>query len=288
MTEKTDQSRILREIQRIPDLPTLPTVAQRINEAMQDPTTSAQDIGEIISHDPSLSAKTLKIVNSAFYGFPKQITSVTRSIVILGFNKVKSIALTTAIIGGLKRTSNNGFDFYQFWEHSLAVAIAAERSAHELGLKVEEDAFVAGLLHDIGKVVISQFLEKEFSEITELVIKDDLTMAQAEMEIMGVDHSRIGKWLAERWNFPQNIIVPIWRHHKPDLATEARELTHVVHLADLIVRALGIGSGGDNNMPKISESTWDHFYLNGDLLKQLCDSTLQGIEKGEAFFALIR
>jgi len=134
-------------IDDIGDLPTLPTVVTKITQMTSNPQTNAADVGKLIGTDPSLSSKILKLVNSAYYGFPRAINSVTKAIVLLGFNKVKNIALSASVVEAFKKTGKTSkFDFYQFWEHSVACGVAAEVVAKNLRPQVVDDAFVGGLL----------------------------------------------------------------------------------------------------------------------------------------------
>lgn len=261
---------------------------QKINEVLRDPTANAADVGEIIRQDAALTAKTLKLVNSAFYGFPKKINSITRAIVILGFNKVKNVALSASIFDAFRGVTAKGFDLNQFWEHSLGVAIAAEVISQNLDIDDQGDAFVAGLLHDIGKIIIASNLKNDFVRILQLIQSDDVLMVEAEETVLGANHALIGKWLAERWKFPDNLCASTARHHQPRQAREHRELTYAVHLGDILVRALGVGNGGDLGIPEISDVVWERFDLDRGRLDRLCELILDGVQRAEAFFDLIR
>lgn len=242
----------------------------------------------MISRDASLTSKTLKLVNSAFYGFPKKINSITRAIVILGFNKIKNIALSASIFETFRGVTGRGFDTKRFWEHSLAVAIATEVVAKDAGLEEQEDAFVAGLLHDIGKIIIAAHLKNEFIAIVKSVEEEGLLMAEAEEKVLGANHALIGKWLGEKWKFPDGLVAPTARHHQPRLAREFRELTYAVHLADILARALGVGNGGDGGIPPIDGVVWDRFDLSTAKIEKLCDAVLEGVDRAGAFLELIR
>ncbi len=275
-------------MEEVQNLPTLPAVVRKINEVLSSPTANAADVGEIIAKDAALTAKTLKLVNSAFYGFPKKIQSVTRAIVILGFTKVKNVALSASIFDAFRGVTAKGFDASKFWEHSLGTAIATEVVTQELGLDAQEDAFVAGLLHDVGKIIIASSLKNEFIRIQSLIAEENLLMFEAEEKVLGASHAAIGKWLAEKWKFPESLVMSTARHHQPRSAREHRDLAYAVHLGDILARALGIGNGGDDGIPAIDETVWERFDMTEARLDKMCEATLIGATKAEAFFELIR
>lgn len=269
------------------DLPSLPTVIAEITEKIRNPTTSANEVAHLIQEDQALTSNVLKLVNSAFYGFPKQVNSITRAIVILGFNKVRNLALSSSVIDAFKGRSL-AFDFVKFWQHCMGTAIASDVLAKQLGIKEVDDAFTAGLLHDIGKLVISVSFPRDMDAIVTKVLGGNVLMREAEQEVMEIDHTRVGYWLSQRWGMPAVLVNTIRFHHQPLNARENAPLVHVVHIADAVARTLGIGSGGDELVPEISKDVWDKFGLGASFLDKTMEQTLQGVEKAQAFFELIK
>jgi len=287
MTTKTEDD-YRKIVESTTELPTLSAVITKINEATASPTTSAPAVAAIIQEDQALSANVLKLVNSSFYGFPKQINSISRAIVILGFRKVRSLALTTSTINAFKGREVN-LDISEFWSHCLGTAICAEVMAKHFGLREVDDAFIAGLIHDVGKLVIEICFKEESSKISGIVEKRSMVwIRDVEEEVMDIDHSRVGFWLIKKWALPENLSAVTRFHHKPLLARQSAPLVHVVHVADIIARSLRVGNGGDETVPEIDKEVWDKLGLGAKILDKLFDETLVGLNKAEAFFDLIR
>ncbi|MBW2057431.1 MAG: HDOD domain-containing protein [Deltaproteobacteria bacterium] len=221
---------------------------------------SAEKIGKTIGQDYALSAKVLRLVNSAFYGLGERVSSVTSAVVLLGFNVVQGVVLSASVFELMDRA------IVGLWEHSLGTAIASGVLARALYFQEPEEVSVAGLLHDIGKVVVPAKMPETYEEIRRRIEHTTLSIAEVEREVLGFDHSRIGMWLADEWNFPPNLTEPIVYHHTPSLAKEARIQTAIVHLADILIRAKGFGFGGDPWVPEVNREAWNLLGLSvGDL-----------------------
>ena len=290
-----DPALLQKVVERAPDLPTLPVVLNRVQQALADPGVSAGRIGEIIHEDQALTARMLKLVNSAYYGFPQKINSVTRAIVILGFHKVREILLTASVFEAFQQGGHGGkagaptsFDATGFWMHSLGTAVASQAVAVHLRMPSADEAFVAGLLHDIGKVVLAQHLKPEYAEVAALVEGEGILMVRAEERVMTLNHTSIGRWMVERWNFPPSLVAPIRFHHTPALAREHRELVHAVHLGDILARALELGNGGDAGIPEIDPVVWQHNNLSLPALDKCMTETRSGFQKSGAFVELLQ
>jgi putative nucleotidyltransferase with HDIG domain len=270
----------------IQDLPTLPSVVLKLNSMIRSPRTSAQQIGELISNDPALTAKALKLVNSAFYGFPRKITNITHAIVILGFQKVRDIVLAASMFDLFKGKRVVGFSQGEFWEHTLVAAIGAETLAKELGSPEAQDAFVTGLLHDIGKLVFAIHGFKEYEAVRKLAKDQDTQTFNVEMVLLGFNHGDIGSWLGEKWQFPDKIIQSIRLHHSPEAAREYRELNNIVHVADIMARAIDLLPNREK-IPVISNDVWNEFRMSEQMLDTVYQRIGEGIDKAKDFFALI-
>jgi HD-like signal output (HDOD) protein len=189
--------------------------------------------------DQVLSAKVLKMVNSPVYGFPGRISSIGHALVLLGFNVLRSIIVSTSVFEVM--TEN----MVGLWEHSLGCAMACGTTARMLGFKDAEEYSVAGLLHDLGKVVATVQLPDLKVEIERVVAERDLYYLEAEREVLGFGHDRINAWLADHWKLPANIKEGLSYHHKPHLAPLYPEMASVVHLGDFLVRSFEYGFSGD-------------------------------------------
>ena len=224
-----------KTIENISSISTLPTVIERITRLLQNPKTSAEEIGRAITTDQALASKVLKLVNSAFYGFPGRISTITHAIVILGFSTVKNIVLTASILDVFRRKGTSDladFDFEQFWMHSIACGAASQSIAKFLGNKDKEECFIGGLIHDIGKVILCQFLPADFIEAYSMSKKRAFCFMRVKKALQY--YSR-GDWsmLAERWNLPKSLQNAIKYHHCPLPSRDYYMNTAVVHCADI-------------------------------------------------------
>jgi HD-like signal output (HDOD) protein len=269
-------------------LPTLPSVVSRVSELVDDPSASAGDINEVISHDLALSAKILKLVNSAFYGFPRRISSITHAVVILGFQTVRNIALSAFVLDAFD-SSSLPFGYRNFWIHSVGVGVAANVVGSSQGLPMSDDAFMCGLLHDIGKLVLHQHMREEFAKVMAKVGSEDTTLVEAESQVLETGHAEVGALLMEHWQLPVKMVCALRHHHTPDEAPEeAAKLVAAVHLADILARSLLIGSGGNEKTPVASQAAWNLLGLSAEDLPRIMAEISNDMGKTEAFIDLVQ
>jgi len=238
---------VLREIK---SLPTLPGIVAKLGKMAEDPDTTTEQMGRVISKDYILASKLLKLVNSAFYGFPQRISSLNSAIILLGFNVIKSLIISASIFEVMEAQD------VELWEHSLGCAVVCSVLARHLGVKDPEEISTAGLIHDIGKVAIKMELPKEYEMITDLSQEKKISRLEAEREILGLDHAEVGSWLAKSWNLPNKLVEPIACHHDPQLARKEQVASAIVHFADIIIRGLGYGHAGDIWVPPLNNKAW--------------------------------
>ena len=251
-------------IEKLGDLPTLPHVVQRLAAMIGRPTVSTEEIGSIIEKDQVLAAKVLRLANSPFYGFPSRIGSVPHAVIVLGFNVVKGLTLCASALSIMK---DAGMD--QLWRHSLGVAITANFLAARLDIKNPEELFVAGLLHDIGKVVLYVKWPEVGTSIKDtLQVGGDRSLFDVEKDVTGLSHADIGGCLANAWHLPITLREPILYHHNPTLAKEASQQTAIVHVADILVKGLACGNPGDDIVPPLSKAAWDMVGLDEQSLNE--------------------
>ena len=249
---RVDRESLKRITQSIINLPTLPTVVAKMLEIIDDPRSSARALGRLINNDQVLTARILRLANSAFYGFPNPISTINLAIVVLGFETIKNLGLSVTVIDRFARSGKDDelLDYTRFWEHSVGVAVASRMIARMHGFRaIEGEAFVAGLLHDIGKVILSQYQTKAYSRCLTMVEQESISLIEAEERVFEVNHAEIGWWLAKRWNLPETLYEAIRLHHSPLVAKAHPQMTAIVHFANILTRAAKVGSGGDPKIP---------------------------------------
>lgn len=232
---------IRERVKKIIQLPALSSVTIEIAQLLENPRTSAAQLGNVIATDQSLTAKVLKISNSPFYGFPKKISTIEFAIIILGFETLREIVMSVAMVNALQQESDEYFDAKIYWDHSISSAVIARRLARDVGYRISGEVFVAGLLHDMGISVLHKYFSDEFRTIIDLVKESDISYLEAEEKILGVTHAEIGGWLAERWNLPDTLVDAIKYHHKPMKSERNPGMTVLIHCADIFASNLGEG-----------------------------------------------
>ena len=253
------------EILAVKDLPTLPGVLEEVAVLVQDPNTSTDQISKAISRDQVLSAKVLKMVNSPIYGFPGRIGSIQHALVLLGFNVIKGIIISTSVFDVMNENMKG------LWEHSLGCALASSAIARAIGCKDPEEYAVAGLLHDIGKVVAAVQLPESRVAIDALVREKGLSYRKAEAEVLGFAHDRINLWLSTYWNLPPNLKEGLSYHHRPMSASLYPKVAQVVHVADFMARLFGVGSGGDDQVSALDEGVLEVLGITPEMLYRIMD-----------------
>ncbi|MBI3099500.1 MAG: HDOD domain-containing protein [Planctomycetes bacterium] len=283
-----NQERLKRAVDKVVGLPTLPAMLASINRLMINPRTSAKEVAALISSDPAITAKILRVVNSSFYGFPNRITTITHAIVILGFNTIKSIVLSSSIFDAFKKGAGkpSPYNRTEFWKHSVGCGVACKVIARRIGYSSLEEFFIAGLLHDIGKVVMDQYLHDDFLQVLEIVGNRNCLIVDAESQHLGFTHADIGGWLFQKWNLSKALIESTTFHHNPALASENQKPVSVVHLADIMIRAMGIGSGGDARIPMVSEAAWQLLDIPPSALDKLVAEIDEEMQRALVFLEL--
>ena len=227
------------------DIPTLPVIYQKLFDKLQDPDVSVPEIAEIITQDQALSAKILHLVNSALYGSGTRTMTIGRAVVILGFRAVRGAAMASGVFDYFKdEESSEGIDRIKFWEHSIAVASISKVLAGDQRLYHREEAFVAGLLHDVGKLIEKSYFPSDFDEICVVAEDKGLSWFEAEKKLFPIHHGTIGKTVFRSWKFSPSVVDAVQFHHKPGASSSAPELTALVHVADFIAYELGYGAPG--------------------------------------------
>lgn len=217
--------RIRTKLELMKQLPAIPAVASVVLQAIDNPDTSGIYLAKLIERDPALTARVLSVANSPFYGFSRKISTVELAIVLLGLSTIKEIIISLIIQGVFARVKNKVFDINQFWRYSVFCGSTARYFARRLGYRVAGEAFVAGLMHDVGILIQAEFFTNEFLEIREHQLKWGVSYVEAELTILQCSHTDIGAWFAEKWQLPSQLIDSLYYHHSVDIK-DKEPLTH--------------------------------------------------------------
>ena len=277
-------------IDKVRSLPTLPDVIHKVLTIMGDETTSANKLGSLISYDQAISSRLLKVANSAYYGFLKEIATVQHAIVILGFKEVKSLTMGIAVFDTMKESSTEtSLIQEEFWMHSMGSALAGQIICKKIGGTDPETTFTVSLLHDIGKLVLDVFFTQEYAGVLKRVGVNGVNMVEAEEEVMGFSHADVGGWLCERWKLPPLLTLPISFHHQvKKVDKNYMQMTSIVHLADILCKRAHIGNSGDNKIPTIQIPAQEHLNVKEDDLDKIVEELKQEEDKAKSFLSAIQ
>jgi len=288
----TDQQNVVTSaIAEISHIATLPEITLKIIELVEDPTSTAQDLHNIIANDPALCSRILKVVNSAFYGLPRQIGSINRAIVLLGLNAVKNIAIAaslTKLFRGGELCAR--FSAKDLWIHSIATAAASKIVCDELKLNLSDEAFLAGLIHDIGIMVEVQSMRHELLQVFEEMTFDSdgaptSDMREIEQRVLGANHEAFGSGLCEAWKFPESFTFVTRHHHAPmELPPDSRTLTAIVYVADRVSAVGGYGFRTDLPTLDIDPEVIECLNLSAQQLESIKERLPQSFDEIEATF----
>jgi putative nucleotidyltransferase with HDIG domain len=272
-------------VNRIKNLPTLPHIIPHLMRVLDNPNATAAEVGKVISSDQALMTKILKLVNSAMYGLPRRVSTLSQATAILGFNAVRSTAIAATVFQNL---GHGSFNRMKLWEHALGCAVSSKIIARRTGYQNAEEAFIAGLVHDIGKMIIDQFLNEDFLKICAQVEQDGMRMLDAELAVLGVGHPHIGGWLARKWNLPNTLVNTIVYHHEPQLAGADSKLVSIVNIGDALTRLARIGSGGDIQPPQIHPTVWPQLNLQEAEVPELIEEISIDYANSSDFLNVLR
>ncbi|XAL98174.1 HDOD domain-containing protein [Phycisphaeraceae bacterium D3-23] len=274
-------------IREISHIATLPEVTMKIIQLVEDPDSTAQDLNKVISNDPALGARILKVVNSAFYGLPGQIGSINRAIVLLGLNAVKNIAIAASLaklFRGGKIAEN--FDARELWTNAIASATATRLFAQKVSLGLPDEAFLAGLIHDLGIMVEVQAKRAQFIQALELAQSDpSITLREAETRCIGANHEQFGQGLCKLWKFPINFQYVTGFHHRPnELAGNHRALTGLVYVADMVTKQLDMGFTLGTEHDSIDPALLEELKLTPAMIEEVSKQLPAAIDEAKGIF----
>jgi putative nucleotidyltransferase with HDIG domain len=246
-------------LQSVSELPPFPVVIQRALQLIDDPRSSAQDVVDVIQYDQSITLDVLRLCNSAYFGLGRTVDSLREALVMIGFNQLLEIILSRESVKLYGRACK-GYDLDEgdLWRHSVACALLSRIIAKRLNRDASPAHFTAALLHDMGKMVLSKFVEDYFEEIRSFTQKGSLSFVEAEREVLGIDHAELGGRITELWRFPCSIVSPVRYHHAPFSTQENQDVVQLIYLCDTVALMTGIGGGADGLS----------YHAHGEVMKQ--------------------
>jgi len=279
--QKIIQNYILR-------MPSFSTTVAKVLEVCNSPKTSPNELNKVISLDPVLTGKVLTLINSAYYSLPKKVSSLTRAIIMLGINTVKNLALSTAIMGSVGgKGSFHALDTDDFWTHSICTGVTSKILAASIGVPAaeREEYFVAGLLHDLGKIPLNNRFPDKYTQALEMANAKQISLYQAEDLTLGINHCLTGKMIAEKWKLSETLVDAIYFHHSPgNVCEENKQVTTLVAISNIYANILEMGSSqGLYTDKEILTNLFDSVGIDWTTLSDIRDNVIDEIEKAKIF-----
>lgn len=274
----------------IRNMPSLPTTVAKVLEVCNNPQTSPADLNHVISLDPVLVGRVLKLINSAYYGLGQQVTNLVRAIIMLGINTVKNLALSTAVMGNLSAKKDfQGLNMEGFWRHSLCVGVAAKTLAKQRGIdaKQVEEYFTAGLLHDIGKIPLNAVLSKEYMLTVSAADRDRISLFRAEDKTLGMNHNAAGAMIVKAWRLEGAVGETIIHHHNyGEYSGPCKDVLFSIAAANRFASIMEIGFSGDRYPEKTNALLWEYLGVDRNVFDGIETMVNEEIEKAKIFLRL--
>ena len=290
MTTATVDNKVTQIISNIRNLPTPPIVFHQIQKVINDRKVSAGQIAAILSEDPAMSVKVLKLTNSAFYGLSREVESVKQAVVIVGLEAIKNLVLAASVLDMFKGKDFDQESQEKFWRHSLAVGFCGRllaRHSRVRGMIDPDSVFSGGLLHDIGKVVMSCFLKSQYAEFIQERQRDTETPThEVEERVLGYNHADIGGVLAEQWKLPSRLIEAVAFHHRPQLNTSDDPIACVVHVADYIAKKTFYSDDEEYLIGSMEPGAVDYMQITDEDVESYSDKLREEYVKAETFMKM--
>ena len=269
-------------LKTVNSLPALPAVVLELIASLDDDNVDLDTLASKIALDQALAAKTLRLANSSFYGVQRQVTTVHDAVAVVGFRALRNLATTAALVGALGTGRNPSFGFLAFWRHAIGTALCARALALQLGLN-SEAAYTAGLVHDIGRLVLATRFADAYESVVARRYADDGYLVDAERAVLGLDHAMVGESLARHWKFPDTILQSTAHHHNPGVCAEP--LAMVVHIADAIAHALDLSQDPEDLVPEVSDRNLQMLGMNAQRLAAVFRDVEKNFEAASSVLA---
>ncbi len=259
--------------------PGMPATAAKLMPLLQSPETSASQIEDILKYDPGLTANILKLTNSAYFGLPSRVSSIRQAVMLLGWDRLLKLVMTMCMSALMKKPVP-GYDLPrgELWRHSVAVGVAADILVKSLAISDADEIFTAALLHDIGKLVLGDFVQKDLLKIEEMVAKG-ISFEVAEFVVLGTNHAVVGAGILNRWSLPQELVNAVSWHHDPERCGKSCLLSDVVHIANVLGLRIGYGKGRHGQNAEPAFEVIDRLGLSQNAMEHIAAQTLQEMAK---------
>jgi len=283
-------NKVKRVISNIRNLPTPPIVFHQIQKVINDPNSSAGQVAAVLAEDPAMSVKVLKLTNSAFYGLAREITSVKQAVMVVGMEAIKNLVLSASVLDMFKGEKIDQEFQEEFWHHSLATALCCRLLARNVkvrGMVDPDSVFSGGLLHDIGKIVISCFLTDEYEQFRARREVDETSQdIDIEQEVLGFDHAQIGAYLALQWKLPLSLVDAIGNHHQPEQSEGELSIAHLVNMGSYLARMTFASASQYQQKGKLAKDVLEHLQIPADDLESYSASLREEYVKAETFMQM--
>lgn len=277
-------SKIDHLISGIPTLGSHGDILHEMEDVLNDPDSTLTDVGRVIEKDPDLTSRLLKLGNSSFFGFPSRMETVSETISLIGIQQVQDLISVSVVVEIFEGVSEDLVNMGSFWKHSMACGLAARQIALARRVPKPEKFFVAGLLHDIGRLVLYSRTPDDAQNIFRIYLSEKTLLRDAEQQVLGFDHTEIGEALLKAWNYPANLINAVRFHHHPMSAGPFQLESSIVHVADHIVNALQLGCSGERWIPPLQSKAWDRLNLPMETLESVVETVDNQIVEVERAF----
>lgn len=261
-----------------------PPIYHKLHKAMQDPNVSFGDFSDIISADPNLSARLLRIANSAFYGLDSKVETITHALSIVGIDQVTELALAAVMVNQFKGIPKDLVSMQSFWMHSIGCGLAARTIAKNVDERHVEPYYIAGMLHDVGSLIIYKEVPEKAREILVRCRAEGLALSLAEEDILGFTHAQVGAIVFTKWGLPKSLVEAVQFHHYPSKAKEYPMFAAIVHLADIIAYEMKLGTGGEPGIPEVDPAAIQRVGLNRSFLTDIQDYVRDQVEETVGLF----
>jgi len=274
-----ENAKLEKILSKVENFPSMPAAGSKLLALLEQQDVSVTEVEEILRYDPGLTANVLKLANSAYFGIPARIGSVKQAIVLLGTNRLIQL-VTASCVGAIMNKAITGYNLPpgNLWHHSIGVTVAAEGLMKELNIEAAEEIFTAALLHDVGKLVVGEFIDNDIRKI-EAALSQGISFETAENIVLGTNHADVGAQILTQWSLPPAIVNAVRWHHSPESADGADMMLDIIHVANVLCRMSGVGVGRDGLQYQPSEEVVARLGLEPHHLEKVACQVLQWVDE---------